>query len=182
MGSMDNASCHHDRVQVRRAEERDIEAVAFVHVESWRSTYRGLVPDDVLDGLSVERRKPVWQQLISTQSRESCVLVLEDNDLVVGFCHCSRSRDGDAPPSTAEVNSIYLLASHWRRGGGSKLLNSGLEALKLAGFERATLWVLDTNFAAQRFYEGQGWCHDGHVKVEDRGSFQLREMRYARVI
>ena len=131
-------------MKVRVAERSDIDAIAFVHVASWRSTYRGLVPDDFLAGLSVERRKEAWTEIVeSTASDSSDVLVLEDADTVVGFSHYSPSRDEDADPSTGEITSIYLLASHWRRGGGSLLLETAKDALRLRGFETATLWVLD---------------------------------------
>jgi L-amino acid N-acyltransferase YncA len=108
------------------------------------------------------------------------VLVLEEDEAVVGFCHFSPTRDDDAARATGEVTSIYLLPSHWRRGGGSRLLARAVEALTAAGFRRATLWVLDGNCRARRFYERHGWHADGSIKVDDRGTFHLRELRYAR--
>ena len=108
------------------------------------------------------------------------MLVLEEDEAVVGFCHFSPTRDDDAARATGEVTAIYLLPSHWRRGGGSRLLARAVEALTAAGFRRATLWVLDGNCRARRFYERHGWHADGSIKVDDRGTFHLRELRYAR--
>ena len=93
-------------MRVRAAVERDAEAVARVHVESWRSTYRGLVPDDYLAGLSVERRADVWRRLIAEAGADRGVLVLEDDGDVIGFCHYGPSRDDDVA-GTGEVTSIY---------------------------------------------------------------------------
>jgi len=42
---------------IRPATPEDARAIAEVHVASWRYAYRGLLPDDVLDRLSVEERE-----------------------------------------------------------------------------------------------------------------------------
>lgn len=153
--------------------------MATVHVESWRSTYAGLVPDDYLAGLSVARRVEVWRELIAGAGPERSVLVLDHDAHIIGFCHFASSRDDDAVVGTGEVTSIYVMAAWWRHGGGTQLLNAALSALAAAGYRRARLWVLDRNDRARRFYEARGWVHDGAVKVDDRGTFQLRELRYA---
>jgi hypothetical protein len=48
-------------VNVRRARLQDAAAIARVHVDAWRSTYRGIVPDEHLDGMSYERSKRNWE-------------------------------------------------------------------------------------------------------------------------
>jgi ribosomal protein S18 acetylase RimI-like enzyme len=57
---------------------------------------------------------------------------------------------------------------------------SALDRLAAAGYEQATLWVLDTNARARRFYEAAGFRADGAEKPDDRGTFTLREVRYRR--
>jgi GNAT superfamily N-acetyltransferase len=174
-------------VRVRAAVERDAEAVAHVHVESWRSTYRGLVPGDYLAGLSVERRSDNWRRLITDAGANRGVLVLEDDTLngdglngdVIGFCHYGPTRDDDVA-GAGEVTSIYLLGDRWRRGGGTQLLDAAVSAMTAAGYATATLWVVDGNDRARAFYEARAWEHDGAVKVDNLGTFQLRELRYVR--
>jgi ribosomal protein S18 acetylase RimI-like enzyme len=169
-------------VRVRAAiEGDDAEALARVHVASWRSTYRGLVPDDYLAGLSVERGADVWRRLIADAGADRGVLVLEDDLDVVGFCHYGPSRDDDVD-GTGEVTSIYLAAERWRRGGGTQLLDAAVSAMTAAGYTNATLWVLEGNDRARAFYEARAWVHDGAVKVDDQGSFRLRELRYVRAL
>jgi ribosomal protein S18 acetylase RimI-like enzyme len=185
-----------DFVRVRAAVERDAEAVARVHVESWRSTYRGLVPDDYLAGLSVERRADTWRRLITEAGADRGVLVLEDDgpqgaDLrdaglkdagdVIGVCHYGPTRDDDVE-GAGEVTSIYLVGDRWQRGGGTQLLDAAVSAMTAAGYATATLWVVDGNDRARAFYEARAWVHDGAVKVDDREAFQLRELRYVRAL
>lgn len=52
------------------------------------------------------------------------------------------------------------------------------------GDERAIAedWVLDTNVRGRRFYESANWTPDGAVKVDKRDGFELREVRYRRLL
>ncbi len=165
---------------MRTATQRDVARISFVHVESWRSTYRGLVPDEFLERLSVEQRVPMWAALVADETPTSAVLVLEDATGVIGFSHFAPSRDEDADGATGEVTSIYLLESSWSRGGGTLLLDAVTTAMRDSQLSKATLWVLDRNERARLFYERLGWAFDGAEKTEDRETFQLHELRYSR--
>ena len=54
------------------------------------------------------------------------------------------------------------------------------DALAQRGFREATLWVLDTNERARRFYETDGWRLDGTDKRDAIGEMQVKEVRYRR--
>jgi GNAT superfamily N-acetyltransferase len=166
-------------VDIRVAKLGDERDIAEVGVRTWRVAYRGQVPDSYLDGLSVEDRTEVWRSILSESSWPTKVqLVVEDNARVVGFAGVSRSRDEDSRPEIGEVTAIYLLPDYWDRGCGRALFDRAVETLKAAGFSEATLWVLDTNARARRFYEAAGWTPDGATKLDDRGAFTLHEVRY----
>lgn len=89
------------------------------------------------------------------------------------------SRDEDGA-GVGEVTAIYLLDSHWGQGAGRELMAAAVEHLGAAGFTEATLWVLESNARARRFYEAAGWRPDGTVKVDESRGFPLREVRYRR--
>jgi len=61
-------------------------------------------------------------------------------------------------------------------------MDRAMATLRAVGFSTATLWVLDTNLRARRFYEAAGWVPDGATKVDDRATFTLREVRYRTTI
>lgn len=166
-------------MRVRPAVKADAAGIAVVHVRSWQGAYRGVVPDAYLDALSVERRTEVWSEILGQVHVPSTgAFVLEEGDDVVGFAHISPTRDDDMPTSTGELTGIYLLPSVWGRGGGRLLIHAGQDSLKAAGFTTATLWVLDGNTRARRFYERQGWIADGTTKLDHREGFTLVEVRY----
>jgi GNAT superfamily N-acetyltransferase len=167
-------------MKVRPATPFDLEAVAEVHVRSWQETYPGQVPQDYLDSLSVEQRRRGWANTHDDTTGRVAILVLVDDGAVVGFTHVCPSRDADAPVDVGEVTSIYLRRSHWGRGGGRALMAGARDALSERGFAEATLWVLDTNSRARRFYETNGWVLDGAEKRDSIGDTQVKEVRYRR--
>lgn len=77
------------------------------------------------------------------------------------------------------MTSIYVRPDAWGSGAGRSLLVAACASLRSGGFGSATLWVLDSNERARRFYEAMGWRADGRGKVDRRGEFELKEVRYA---
>lgn len=162
----------------RRAVEEDAEGVARVHVAAWHIAYERLLPSDVRAAQTVEKRTEAWKRQL--QDPTVAVWVVTSEDLVIeGFVAAGPSRDGDASPRTGEVYAIYVRPDKWRVGVGYSLLQVAERALG-ADYEVATLWVLDGNGRACRFYERQGWTPDGGWREEARGATVLQEVRYSK--
>ena len=139
--------------------------IVHIHVKTWRTAYRGQIPDTVLDALDVERRTTFWHERFM-QARGS-VFVAEDDDIIVGFCDLIPSRDKEAnPQTTAEIAAIYILPRHWRKGAGRALCDSALAEARRRGYKAVTLWVLASNVAARHFYEAMGFGLDGATKTD----------------
>jgi len=167
-------------LRIRLAGLPDAPAIAEVHVRSWQVTYRGAVPQDYLDRLDPARRAAAWERLVGrTDWPRTATLVAVDGEQVVGFANLSPTDDADADPATVgELNAIYELPDHWGTGAGRLLMAGALDALTQAGYGYATLWVLDSNERARRFYEIAGWRPDGTAKEDDTWGFVLSEVRY----
>ena len=166
---------------VRPARLGDEQAIAEVHVRTWQVAYRGQVPDEFLDELSIAPRIAVWRSVLADpQPPANQAFVLEEDQRVVGFAHVMPSRDNDAGADAGELTAIYVDPQRWRAGGGRLLLDHAMTALRAAGFSVATLWVLGTNDGPRRFYEALGWVPDGAAKDEQREGFTLHEVRYGR--
>jgi GNAT superfamily N-acetyltransferase len=109
------------------------------------------------------------------------VLVLEHPaDGVVGVAAVGASRDPDAGRLVGELASIYVLPTHWGQGGGRLLMREAVRSLAQAEFREASLWVLETNARARRFYGAAGWLPDGGRKVDESLGVPLAEVRYRR--
>ena len=164
---------------VRRAEPQDAPAVAGVHVASWREAYRGLLPQEYLDALSVEARTMTWAKAFSRLPGQSSTTVVGELDgQIVGFACVGPSRDDDTDTATAELWGLYLDPAHWGVGHGHTLHTEALDIARASRATAATLWVLTTNQRARNFYERHGWTPDGAGKTVWRGDVRLDETRY----
>lgn len=164
-------------IAVRPAIPDDAAEIAHVHVESWQSAYQGLVPQRILDGLSIERRTAFWSGRL-VEPGETRTWVGERDGRVVGFVGTGRSTDPDLPADTAAVESIYLLPQVRGLGLGRLLLWTATSDLVDRDFSSASLWVLTANDRARRFYEAAGWSPDGTAQMLDFDGTGVEELRY----
>jgi GNAT superfamily N-acetyltransferase len=163
---------------VRIANTTDVQRIAQIHVETWRTAYRGQISDAVLDALSIERRAAFWNERL-TQARGS--VFVAENSCVIGFCDLFPSRDKDANQSVGEIVAIYVLSQHWRQGAGRALGDCALGEARRRGYEIVTLWSLASNDRARRFYEAMGFSPDGATKTENASDgSELHEVRFSK--
>ena len=88
------------------------------------------------------------------------------------------ARTRTRPRARGELLAIYLEPDAVGKGIGRVLFERSVEDLRERGYDVATLWVLETNARAPRFYEAAGWSADGATKTEERPGAVLREVRY----
>jgi ribosomal protein S18 acetylase RimI-like enzyme len=166
-------------VQIRDATVEDTAAIADIHVSGWRTAYRGVVPDQHLQSLSVEKRQAYWISAI--EKGEPLVRVASGANGISGWVAFAGSRDSDARPRTGEVWAIYVAPTVWTQGVGRHLLTKACAELHGMGYSAVTLWVLAKNERACKFYERLGFVpEESAVKVVNIGGAELREVRYAR--
>jgi ribosomal protein S18 acetylase RimI-like enzyme len=159
-------------VIIRPARPDDARRLAEIHVETWRATYPGIVPRQVLDALSVDDREALWRRWIPDPRTE--VFVAEDGDLVVGFVSVGPSWTSD---EDGELYAIYVVPSSHGSGAGQGLMDAAVEALARR-WEEAILWVATANPRARRFYERNGWTVDGERVDEVMEGVSVPETRY----
>jgi GNAT superfamily N-acetyltransferase len=152
--------------RIRGAVPADARSIAEIHVRAWQAAYRGQLTDDYLDGLSVEDRLEQHRRSLEEPPAEWRTWVAEDDGATIGFAVTGPSQDADATDRTAEVYAIYLEPDRVGTGEGRALFEHALDDLRERGYDAVTLWVLETNERARRFYEVAGWRHDGTVTSE----------------
>jgi L-amino acid N-acyltransferase YncA len=161
---------------IRAATAADARAIAEVHVASWRATYRGIVPDAVLDALSIEEREGRWASSLATPDSRSFAYVAEDDaGRVVGFASGGPRRDGD-PAYAGELYAIYLLRGVQGRGIGRRLTEAVARHLEDRGMRSMLVWVLSAN-PARSFYEALGGRYLGEQQLE-MGGATMTEVAY----
>lgn len=171
---------HDNWLTLRRARPRDAHAIAAVHVGSWQVAYRGLVPERFLDALDVDERASSYR-FSARGPDEPVVWIAAHGADVVGLVAVGRCRDEDGI-GAGEVWALYVAPSNWRSGIGSRLLAKGEELLVHRGFADATIWVIERNTRARRFYEIAGWRCDGRVQTIEVGGRDITEVRYHKTL
>ncbi len=153
--------------RIREANCDDAPAIARVHVDSWRTAYRGIVPDDVLAKLSYEERTSTWTWGLShLELREFHYVAEDEAEGVIGFVSGGPERSGD-PVYTGELYRIWLLERHQRRGIGRQLVHATVQRLAEACFRSMLVWVLAGN-PSRGFYEALGgqFVRNGQTEIE----------------
>jgi ribosomal protein S18 acetylase RimI-like enzyme len=160
-------------MRIREAEPKDARAIAEVHVGSWQAAYRGQLTDDYLDDLKVEDRLDQHRRTLEEPRANWRTWVAEDGGRIAGFAVTGPSEDADAQDKTGEVYAIYLDPERVGTGLGRVLFEHSVGDLRERGFTEATLWVLETNERARRFYEIAGWKPDG-TETSERVDCEMR--------
>ncbi len=164
---------------IRWASAADTESIARVQVASWIGVYRGLVPDSVIDRLTVEGRTSQWNRFFAEPPPRSAMFVAEHLGEVVGMAQVGPTRDEDLDSvRIGEVLAIYVTPDHWDHGHGRDIMAQSLAWLRDSGFFAATLWVLDTNARGRAFCEAGGWRLDDATKIDETFGESLSEVRY----
>jgi GNAT superfamily N-acetyltransferase len=159
-------------VEVRRATAADADGIARVQERGWQVAYRHVFPPERLDAggfIHVDR----WRTRLETPPRGWSTFVAVDGS-VLGFASVGPSRDEDA---VGELYAIYVDPGSWGSGSGPALLERA-EAHLARDYVQATLWVLEENPRARRFYERAGWAPDGARKEDVWFDVTAAEVRY----
>lgn len=137
--------------ELRAATPDDAVAIAEVHVQAWHETYRGLIPEAIVDGIDVASRIALWRRAMA---QGTALWLSLAEGVIVGFAAGGPARD--MPDGVdAELRAIYVLRAHERLGHGRGLVAAIAGDLHAAGHRGMGLWVLTTN-PARGFYEHLG--------------------------
>lgn len=151
------------RALIRQATPADAEAIADLHAESWRTTYRGAMRDAYLDGDVAAERRTVWRERLGVPAANQHVIVADGGGCLVGFA-CAYG--GADPRWGTELDNLHVRSGEQGRGLGTDLLAGTARWVRAMHPDGALyLWVLDGNAGARRFYarrrgrdaEGDHW-------------------------
>ena len=171
-------------VLIRAAAFADADAIAALHVASWRDSFRGMIPDHVLDGPMLDERLPIWRQVLAIMPAGRLALVAAEpgepgDSPILGFSSGGRRRGRarQGLPYDAEIYTLYIARARRGQDLGCRLMASMAMRLQLFGHDSVMLWTLQDNAPGRAFYEAL----DGRLIAERDDSFggaPLREVGY----
>ncbi len=159
--------------QIRLAAPDDAQRSADIHGRSWMFAYGDIVGKDLIE--SYNARWPfVWAKMLENNTDTHYVIL--DGDMIVGFTSINPSRDADVSDEMFELTGLYLDPNHIGKRYGKQAMDFVKHEASTRGYTAISLWVLDQNDRAKRFYEKEGFIPDGSKKNSGLGDTQ--EERY----
>jgi len=157
-------------MKVRHVKENEIGQIGRIYYESWKFGYKGIIPDDYLNSLTIDNCTPKKINLDKN-------LVVLDNGICVGVCNISSGRDKDMSDH-GEICALYLLPDYFGKGFAKPLFEAAVKELRDKGFIRQYLWVLADNIRARKFYEKNGFHNSGETRKITICNKELLETKY----
>ncbi|MGG0238681.1 N-acetyltransferase family protein [Bacillus rhizoplanae] len=155
-----------------KANLHDAKELACVHVDSWRETYEGIMPKDVLDKKSYEKREALWKQIL--QKQQSHVYVAKTIDgKIIGFADGGKERTGKYEYD-GELYAIYILRAYQRNKLGKRLIKAVAADLYKNGYRSMLVWVVANN-PSKYFYEA---LQASFVDEKDIEELYIKELAY----
>jgi ribosomal protein S18 acetylase RimI-like enzyme len=146
-------------LHIRPATVSDAQDIAYVQVAVWNSAYKGLVPDALIERMTVADRAKGWTTILNSfaETGRGACFVAERDGAVQGFASCGAQRDDDLRADYAgEITAIYVQGDHQRNGVGRALMQSCAQAMTQMDLNGSALWVLSENESARAFYAALG--------------------------
>lgn len=143
-----------DNIIIRNIEKRDIESVADITINGWRSAYKGIVDSDFLDTLNKEERI----KKIEKNYMENGFAVAEIEENIVGFCRYidNNNRSPEIKNADCELAAIYVKPDFKYKGIGTKLVEYVKEEFRKKGKTKMIIWCLKDNEPSKKFYSKMG--------------------------
>jgi ribosomal protein S18 acetylase RimI-like enzyme len=141
-------------MHIREAKLEDAAAIARVHINSWQTTYSGLLPNEYIEKRSYEKRYNNWKKRLSVNRKAETdyFIYVAENSVkeIVGFVDGGLARGNST--CQGEIYALYILEAEQKKGIGSSLFKAIASRLSQSGLTSLMVWVLEGNPAIQ-FYQ-----------------------------
>jgi len=152
-----------DALTIRLATADDAAVLAGIGGRAWNLTYRGIVPDPVLDEW-IAGAEDNWRSAFAANDAGSPwrAWVAERGGALLGYVTTSPAKDEWLPPpdGAGEITNLYLEPSAIGAGVGRRLYEHAVEDLRERGYRPLVIWAFRDNPRARRFYERMGLAID----------------------
>jgi ribosomal protein S18 acetylase RimI-like enzyme len=145
-------------LEIREAGPDDLDGVVAVFLDCWRQSYRGVLPDRLVDSMTDEAANDLWGRALSDKD---ATVVIAVRDVVLGVTRYAQAG------STGLVHSLYVSPDARGLGLGRRLLDRAAADLAAAHATSASLWVFADNAPSIGFYAACGWLPDGVTRIQD---------------
>ena len=153
-------------MKIREPIGKDAKKIAKVHLQVWQETYKGILPEEVLNEINFEKILDMWMKILGKKTSETLnLLVAEVSGKLVGFIGFGAPRDKEMP-FDCELTAVNILKKYHQKGIGKSLVCEAINKLKNAGYKKMYLWVAQDNKNAVGFYEKIGFVKTKYKRTK----------------
>jgi ribosomal protein S18 acetylase RimI-like enzyme len=160
---------------IRAARSDDAADLARVFVAAWQQGYRGVVADDIIDGLDVAERTE-WLAGRLTDAALETAVAEDGGDRVIGFVRYGPDVERPDQADIGYVAALYVDPDASGAGVGRALLEHAVDEMRASGRQTISLWVFRDNERARRLYERAGFTPAG-IEIVDP-EWRAPQVRY----
>lgn len=144
-------------MKIRHAEVEDVDEIRDVAMESWKDTYSGIIPLDIIEEI-VES----WydEDDLIQQVDDPIFFVAEEGEEITGYIHASVKN------SRAHLHRIYLRPESQGEGIGTELYKKAEKEINESGGDFIRLEVMSENTKGLDFYRGKGFIEEEEEEAE----------------
>lgn len=147
--------------------------------DGWNAAYKGIISDDYLNNMDVEKISESWKKNIEANKN---IYIYKENDEILGVIRFGKS-EYSYIKSIGEIFVLYVKPELKRKGIGTQLFDFAKNKLIKDGYEKMIIWCLKGNKQGINFYKKHGGDKIkerdyivGGIKVREEGyMFDLRE-------
>lgn len=141
------------QVEIKKLKESEAEEKIDINIKTWWTTYKGLIPDDIIAKIQVKTKERIEQQKKTIREKNNTYGIYVDNKLI-GYSSYGPARDENYKDS-CEIYSCYILEEYQRLHLGSRVVIKILEDFINEGYKTMITKCLVGN-KANKFREAIG--------------------------
>lgn len=165
------------KIKIEAMTINDSKSVAEIHTKSWQFAYKGIVPQEFLDGIDTKKREENWTKGMIEDPSLIRLVAKDDNNNILGFVCGLHNREKNIQIDS-ELWAIYVHPEKIKHGIGKLLFSSFIDKLRIKNFSTMNVWVLEKNNNARSFYEKMGGALSKYKKEIEIGGEKLMEVSY----
>lgn len=147
---------------IERVKLGDEVTLAHIQTESWKAAFKDILSPEVLTKYAnADKATMMYRRLLEQNIGKGYLLKVEEKPHCIAWWDATREKD---MPGYAELICIHSLPNQWRKGYGSKMMDTVLHDIAIAGYRKVMLWVFKENTRARQFYEKHGFRTTGKEK------------------
>lgn len=148
---------------IRRVKLGDEMTLAYIQNESWKEAFKDILdPETLKKCTNFDKSTAMYRRLLEQNIGNGYLMKVEGKPHCIAWWDATREKD---MPGYAELICIHSLPNHWRKGYGTKMMETVLQDISMAGYTKVMLWVFEKNTRARRFYETFGFTTKGKIKA-----------------